>query len=74
MYISLLALRGRASASQVGDRGSIPCRVRPNLVRKQIVTASLPNARQQCNDLPSVSQYASAYGMQKKPRCSMAIV
>ena len=39
-------LRGRAFASHEEDRGSIPGRDRPNLL-KQVVKARLPSARQQ---------------------------
>ena len=38
-------LSGRAFASHAGDRGSIPGRVRPKLL-KQVLTALLPSARQ----------------------------
>ena len=38
--------RGRSFASHVGDLGSIPGRDQPKSL-KQVVTAPLPNARQQ---------------------------
>ena len=39
-------LKGRAFASFAGNRGSIPGRDRPKSL-KQVVTAALPNARQE---------------------------
>ena len=76
MYISLLGLGGlsswyRAFASQVEDRGSIPCRDGPKSSKQVLVmTAPLSNPRQQCNDRSSEMMSrvtVGAYYTRKKP-------
>ena len=47
---------GRAFASHVGDRGSIPGRDRPKLL-KQVVTAPLPSALGVCQGSSELSDH-----------------